>query len=158
MSVFLLARWSAINTHIIVEGAPTMLNDRKQDLINLFNNIYNAEQWEQATTLLAIVATLIVSFIFVIRMLRYRDKTFLDWTIVFREIAWFLVAFRFTSSLGFEWRGWLAWSWLIWAYVAVTTILAFAASQREHYYAKHRRSPLDRLLRRNRHLDEETKG
>ena len=124
----------------------------------LWDNLYNAQRWEETTTLLAILATLVVSFIFVIRMLRYKDKSFLDWTIVFREIAWFLVAFRFTTSIGFEWEGWRNWSWAVWGYVAVTTILAFVASQREHYYARHSRSPIDRLLKRNLYKDQEKKG
>lgn len=130
-----------------------MIDKFKENILTLWNNTYNAQTWEQATVVVAVLATMVVSFIFVLRMLSYRQKTFLDWTILFREIGWFLVAFRFTTALGMEWEGWMEWSWLIWSYVAITTILAFLASQRERYYARHRRSPIDRLLRRNLYPD-----
>lgn len=124
----------------------------------LWKNLYNAQQWEEATTLFAVLATLLVSFVFTIRMLQYKNKSFLDWTIVLREIAWFLVAFRFTTAIGFEWSGWADWSWLVWGYVAFTTILAFAASQREHYNARRYNQTVHKISGHRRKLLRHRKG
>lgn len=115
-----------------------MLSQLVSDLSSLWNNIYNANDWTQATLVSAILVTFIVSLIFTVRMARYQEKSFLDWMILLRETAWVFLSFRYLSALGFDWEGWMQWSWVLWGYIAITTIMALLASQREHYLARYR--------------------
>ena len=100
-------------------------------LRNLWDSLLLMETRELKILFVALVITCITSFFFLIRMLRYRNKSFLDNMIMLRELSWFLISARYIATVGFN-ISLANYSWMFWVFMAVASLLAYFASLREH--------------------------
>lgn len=98
---------------------------------DLFSSFYNADSWSDAMLYFAIVSVGATSLVLLYRMLRYKGRNRLDNAIVVRELAWILLAFRFTTSIAWGWD-WSSISWLVWLFIALANIGIIFEQNREH--------------------------